>query len=284
MSNNVSQSLFERSWKEFKKNKGGVVGLILTLLFVFIAIFGSFIAPYDPLEVDYSRKLQPPSQKYIFGTDYMGRDLFSRLLAGAKVSLSVGFIAVGIGLSFGGILGIFAGYFDKLDNIIMRFVDVLLAFPGLLLSITIVALLGPGLQNVMIAIGISSSPSYARLIRGEILKVRENEYIEAARVVGNSNSKVIFRHILPNIISPIIVVTTFRLARAVLAASALSFLGLGAQPPNPEWGMIVNEGREYMLTAPWLILAPGGIITFAILSFNLLGDGLRDALDPRIGR
>lgn len=271
-----------RAWNQLKKNKGAILGLSITVFFILIALFGEFIAPFDPLAVNYDNILGAPSVQHWLGTDYMGRDILSRLLCGARLSLSVGFIAVGIGLIAGGSLGILAGFYKKLDTPIMRFVEILLAFPGLLLSITIVAVLGPGLQNVMIAIGIGSIPSYSRMIRGEVLKVKENEFVEAARALGLSDLKIIVKHVIPNILAPIIILTTFRLANAVLSASALSFLGLGAQPPEPEWGMIMNEGRTYMLLAPWLVLGPGFVITIAVLGFNLFGDGLRDALDPRV--
>lgn len=271
-----------RAWNQLKKNRGAMLGLGITVFFIFIALFGKYIAPFNPLEVNYENILGAPSVQHWLGTDYMGRDVLSRLLCGARLSLSVGFIAVGIGLFGGGTLGILAGFYKKLDMPIMRVVDVLLAFPGLLLSITIVATLGPGLQNVMIAIGIGSIPSYSRMIRGEVLKIKEREFVEAAKALGVSDFKIIIKHVIPNILAPIIILTTFRLANAVLSASALSFLGLGAQPPEPEWGMIMNEGRTYMLLAPWLVLGPGFVITIAVLGFNLFGDGLRDALDPRV--
>ena len=271
-----------RAWNQLKKNKAAMLGFCITVFFILMALFGQYIAPFDPLAVNYENILGAPSTQHWLGTDYMGRDILSRLLCGARLSLSVGFIAVGIGLLAGGSLGILAGFYKKFDMPIMRFVDILLAFPGLLLSITIVATLGPGLQNVMIAIGIGSIPSYSRMIRGEVLKVKESEFVEAARALGASDFKIILKHVIPNILAPIIILTTFRLATAVLSASALSFLGLGAQPPEPEWGMIMNEGRNYMLLAPWLVLGPGFMITIAVLGFNLFGDGLRDALDPRV--
>jgi len=259
------------------------MGIIIISIFIMLIFFGEAIAPYDPLETDYQNILSAPSLDNWLGTDFMGRDVFSRILAGTRLSLTVGFIAIAIGLSIGVFLGLVAGLYKSWDNLIMRFIDVLMAFPGLLLSITIVATLGAGLQNVMIAIGISSVPLYARLIRGEVLKVKENDYILAARALGAKDIRLIFQHVLINIAAPIIVYSTFRVASAVLAASSLSFLGLGAQPPDPEWGRLINQGRQYMLIAPWLVLAPGTFITLAILGINLFGDGLRDALDPRIG-
>lgn len=284
MKEQKSRKNVSRVIRQFSKNKGAMIGLCITIFFIFLALFGHRLSPYDPLKVDYTKILQGPSRQFLLGTDYMGRDLLSRLLSGSRLSLTVGFIAVGIGLTMGSILGILAGFYKKLDNAIMRFIDILLAFPGLLLSITIVAVLGPGLQNVMIAIGFSSIPSYSRLVRGEVLKVKENEFVIAARAMGAHDLMIIFKHIIPNILAPIIVFTTFRMAAAILSASALSFLGLGAQPPHPEWGMIMNEGRGYMLLAPWLVLGPGAIITLSILGINLLGDGLRDALDPRVAQ
>ncbi len=272
-----------RVWLKLKRNKSALMGIIIISIFIMLIFFGEAIAPYDPLETDYQNILSAPSLDNWLGTDFMGRDVFSRILAGTRLSLTVGFIAIAIGLSIGVFLGLVAGLYKSWDNLIMRFIDVLMAFPGLLLSITIVATLGAGLQNVMIAIGISSVPLYARLIRGEVLKVKENDYILAARALGAKDIRLIFQHVLINIAAPIIVYSTFRVASAVLAASSLSFLGLGAQPPDPEWGRLINQGRQYMLIAPWLVLAPGTFITLAILGINLFGDGLRDALDPRIG-
>lgn len=272
-----------RIWLKLRRNKSAISGMLIISLFIIMILFGEQLAPYDPLQTNYLNILSPPSSENWLGTDYMGRDLFSRLLAGARFSLTVGFIAIAIGLSLGMLLGILSGLYKRADNIIMRFIDILMAFPGLLLSITIVATLGAGLQNVMIAIGISSVPMYARLVRGEVLKVKENDFIEAARALGARDSRLIIHHVIINISAPIIVYSTFRIASAVLAASSLSFLGLGAQPPAPEWGLLINQGRQYLLLAPWLVLAPGLFITLAILGINLFGDGLRDALDPRIG-
>ncbi len=272
-----------RVWLKLRRNKSAVTGMIIIACFMIMILFGEQLAPHDPLETDYLNILASPSSENLLGTDYMGRDLFSRLLAGARFSLTVGLISIAIGLTVGMTLGIIAGLNKKADNIIMRFIDILMAFPGLLLSITIVATLGAGLQNVMIAIGISTVPLYARLVRGEVLKVKENDFILAARGLGATNFRLVIHHVLINISAPIIVYSTFRIASAVLAASSLSFLGLGAQPPDPEWGRLINEGRQYMLLAPWLVLAPGFFITLAILGINLFGDGLRDALDPRVG-
>jgi len=276
-------STFVRFWRQFRKRGTNIAGLVVAICLVLLAIYAPYITPYDPLETDYSNILGPPNLKHPLGTDWMGRDLLSRLIAGSRLSLSVGIIAVLIGLLGGGLLGILAGFYPHLDNVIMRFVDILLAFPGLLLSITIVATLGPGLQNVMIAVGIGSISGYARLVRGEVLAAREEDFVEAARALGAPDLSILTKHVIPNIMSPIIVLITFNLAGSVLSAAALSFLGLGAQPPEPEWGMLINEGRRYMLEAPWLVVGPGLTITAAILGFNLLGDGLRDALDPRMG-
>jgi len=269
-------------WMQLRRNRGAVAGMVVVLFFLLMAILAPYICPHDPLQVDYSRILAPPSLRHPMGTDWLGRDVLSRIIAGSRLSLSVGFIAVGIGLTGGTVLGLLAAFYPRLDNLIMRFIDILLAFPGLLLSITIVATLGPGLQNVMIAVGIGGIPGYARVVRGATLSVKENEYVQAARALGSSDVRILVHHVMPNIMAPLIVMITFGLASCVLSAAALSFLGLGAQPPQPEWGMLINEGRRYMLKAPWLVLGPGAVITMVILGFNLFGDGLRDALDPRL--
>ncbi|WP_370475587.1 nickel transporter permease [Sporosarcina pasteurii] len=278
---------YKAFWKRLIKNKAAVVGGFLILLFVIasiiVSLFGPHIISYDPTKVDVLNKLQPPSKEHWFGTDNFGRDIFTRILYGMPLTLKVGFLSVGMGGIVGVILGIVSGYYGgKIDTIIMRIMDVLLAFPGILLALAIVSVLGGSLTNVIIAVSIFSVPAFARIVRGSTLSVRKLEYIDAVRALGASDLRIIFKHILPNVMSPIIVQATLRIATAVLTASGLSFLGLGAQPPEPEWGAMLNDGRTYMKSAPHLILFPGMMIVIVVLAFNIFGDGLRDALDPKM--
>jgi len=269
------------AWREFKKNKGAILGLSIIIFFIALSIFAPFIAPYDPLEMHHDMRLQPPSRQFLFGTDEHGRDILSRLISGSRISISIGLVAVLIA-GVGGIsLGLISGYYPKADNVIMRFIDVLMSFPFLLLAIGIVSILGPSLTNTMIAVGLGNIPGYTRVTRSAVLKVREEEFIEAARALGFSDSRLIVRHILPNITAPIIVMCTLSLGSSILGASALSFLGLGAQPPKPEWGLMLYSARSYIHHAWWYSLFPGLAIMLLVLGFNMLGDGLRDALDPR---
>ncbi|MFD1037292.1 nickel transporter permease [Virgibacillus byunsanensis] len=273
-------------WRKFNKklisNKMAVFGGVIVIFYVIVALFGQQIAPYDPLAIDLANKLQGPSAQHWMGTDDKGRDMLSRVIFGTKLSLGVGIVSVTIGAFFGIILGLISGYYGKwIDTIIMRFIDILLAFPGILLALAIVSALGASLVNVMIAIGIFSIPTFARIVRGSTLGAKKMEYIDAIRALGASDMKIIFVHILPNILSPIIVQGTLRLATAILSAAALSFLGMGAQPPSPEWGAMLSGGRDFLWSAPHVATFPGLAICFAVLGFNLLGDGLRDALDPR---
>ncbi|NLE58109.1 MAG: ABC transporter permease, partial [Planctomycetes bacterium] len=266
-----------------RRNKGAMVGLVVFVLIVLSALLAPFLAPYDPLLINPVDYLQAPGQAHLFGTDSYGRDVFSRALYGGRVSLRVGLLSVVIAMVLGTVLGLIAGYAGGvLDNIIMRFVDMLLAFPGLLLALGVVALLGPGLDNVIIAVGISGLTGFARLVRGSVLSLREEVCVEAARSIGCPDWKIMYRHILPNTLGPIIVMSTLDIAWAILTASSLSFLGLGAQPPTPEWGMMLSEGRALLREAPWQTMFPGMLIMITVLSVNLFGDGLRDALDPRM--
>lgn len=269
--------------KALIKNKMSLVGGSIVLIYIILAVLAPLISPYDPYEIDLVNKLQPPSSDHIMGTDDKGRDIFSRILYGSQLSLAVGFVSVFIGALFGIVLGIISGYYGGwVDTIIMRFIDVLLAFPGLLLALAIVSALGPSLINVMIAVGVFSIPTFARIVRGSTLSVKKMEYIDAIRVLGASDLKIIFVHILPNIMSPIIVQGTLRLATSILSVAGLSFLGMGAQPPTPEWGAMLSDGRDFLFTAPHIALFPGIAIALIVLGFNLFGDGLRDALDPRM--
>lgn len=262
-----------------------VMGACLVISFVLIAIFGSSIAPYDPTRVSIKDRFEAPSASHPFGTDKMGRDVLSRLLSGAQHSIRAGAVVLAIAVPFGVMLGAIAGLFGGwIDEVIMRFTDIFLAFPSLILAMSFSAALGPSLFNAMIALSIVWWPMYARLVRGQALSVRETNYVEAARSRGASNWHIVFRHILPNCLSPILVTLTLDMGWIITAAAALSFLGFGAQPPTPEWGRMVSDGRIYMLQAPWVSLFPGLAIVLTVLGFNLLGDGIRDALDPKLRR
>lgn len=277
------ESKFANAWYMLKKNKAALVGLVIIIILILIAIFGQFIMPYKPNVGELSQCLQKPSWTHLFGTDDQGRDILSRIIDGTKISLRVGVTAVSIALSIGIVLGSIAGYYGgKIDMLIMRLMDVMLAIPSLLLAIAFMNALGKGIDKAIIAIGLVTIPEYARIVRGSILTIKENEYVQAAKVIGNSDAAIIFKHILPNAISPIIVRATLGISSAILDTAALGFLGLGVQPPQAEWGNMLGSGRGYFYDAPHIILFPGIAITITVLAFNLFGDGLRDALDPKL--
>ncbi len=286
--NNKKQKKYSKLgevWKIMRRNKFAMLGLAILCIIVFCALFADFIAPYPYEEINLDNEFARPSLQHPFGTDNFGRDIFSRIIYGARISLQVGFIAVGIAAFIGVFLGSIAGYYGKtLDSIIMRIVDVLLAIPSILLAIAITAAFGGGLVNVMIAVGISSVPSYVRIVRATVLSVREQEFIEAARATGASDLRIIFTHILPNSLSPLIVQMTLGVAGAILSAAGLSFIGLGLQPPEPEWGAMLSEARSYFTQHPHMVMFPGLSIMLTIFALNLFGDGLRDALDPKLKR
>lgn len=276
-----------QNWKNFyrklRKNKAAMVGGFLILFFIIVALIGPFFTPYEPDAQIITNKLAPPSAEHWFGTDHLGRDIFSRIIHGMKITLYIGFSSVILGATVGVLLGIISGYYGgRIDSIIMRMMDVLLAFPGILLALAIVSVLGPSLNNVIIAVAIFSVPVFARIVRGSTLEVKNLEYVDAVRALGATDSRIIFKHILPNVTSPFIVQATLNIATSVLAASGLSFLGLGAQPPMPEWGAMLSDGRNYLYNAPHVALFPGLAIVLVVLAFNVLGDGLRDALDPKM--
>jgi peptide/nickel transport system permease protein len=271
------------------RNKTAIAGLIIISLFLLTAIFAPQISPHDPLDVSLYDQLKPPvwhdggTTKNLLGTDDLGRDILSRLIYGARVSLAVAVVSVGLAFVLGTLLGSISGYYKgTLDSVIMRIMDMILAFPYILLAIVVVAYLGPSLRNCMIAIGITYVPRFARIVRGSVLEECEKDYVTAARSIGAKDWRIIFVAILPNCFGPLIVQTTLSFASAILDAAALSFLGLGAQPPTPEWGAMIAKSRSLILRASWVMTFPGLAILFAVLGFNLLGDGLRDALDPRL--
>lgn len=265
-----------------KKSPLAMLGLGVIVLIIFFALFADLVAPYRFYAQDLEHMFETPSRAHLMGTDEFGRDILSRLTYGARVSLQVGFIAVSIALIAGGTLGAAAGYYGgKVDNMIMRVMDVLLSVPQTLLAIAIAASLGPGLLNLMIAVGISATPRYARIVRSSVLSIRGMEFVEAAHAVGSSDFRIIMKHIIPNCMAPIIVQSTLGVASAILNAAGLSFIGLGIQPPNPEWGAMLSGGRQYIRDYPHLTLYPGLTIMITILALNFLGDGLRDALDPK---
>lgn len=269
----------------FIKNKLALLGVFIVSIVWGMAIFAPWIAPYDPLEMNFNAILAPPSSAHIFGTDMYGRDIFSRIVYGARISLEIGFIVVGIGATVGTILGGTAGYFGSLyDMVIMRIVDLLLAFPFLILAIVIAAALGPGITNVMIALGSVSWLSYARIVRGEVLSVKEREYIIATKAIGSSSMRILIKHVLPNCMASVLVLATLQMASALIAAASLSFLGMGVQPPQPGWGAMLNDAQEYLREAWWYAFFPGMAIVITVLGINFIGDGLRDALDPKMRR
>ncbi|NTV63028.1 MAG: ABC transporter permease [Oscillochloris sp.] len=291
---------WRRAWRQFLRQRSAILGMVMIGLLAFTAIFAPLIAPYDPIDVllnkeeGIKKRSEPcihlfgcPAEQpqHIMGVDGNFRDLFSRIIYGARLSLMIGFVTVTISLVIGTLLGAFAGYIGGwIDNLIMRVLDVVLAFPFLLLAIAIVSVLGPGLFNAMLGIAIVSVPAYARVIRASVLSAREEDYVLAARTIGVVPTKILFGHIMPNAISPLIVQATLGIGTAILEVAALSFLGLGAQPPTPEWGSMLSAERNQVFTAPHLVFLPGLVIMLTVLGFNLLGDGLRDALDPRLKR
>ena len=269
--------------KRLSKNKGAMVGLVIIVLMVLASAFAPVIAPYGYEQQDLYNIFKAPGGAHILGTDNLGRDIFSRLLYGGRQSLKIGIISVSIAAVFGILIGAIAGYYGgKVDNVLMRFLDIFQAVPGLLMSIAIATTLGPGINNAMIAIGITTIPGYARMTRASFLSVRGQEFVEAATAINASDKRIIWKHILPNAFSPMIVQITMGVAASIQAAASLSFLGLGAQPPLPEWGAMLSAGRTYIRDYPYLCIIPGLVIMMAVLSLNMLGDGLRDALDPRL--
>ncbi len=271
------------SWRRLVRSPNLLVGVAILVLVVGCAAFAHQIAPHNPIDQMFTDQLKPPSTAHPFGTDEFGRDIFSRCLYGARIALVVGVIADGIAMLLGVLLGTVAGYFGgRPDAAVMRVVDVMLAFPYLLLAMIVVAILGPSLTNAMIAIGIVYTPQFARVVRGAVLAIREQEFVEAAGAVGARAPRILARHVLPNVLSPIIVMATLTVGFTIVETAGLSFLGLGASPPTPEWGSMLATGRSYMLTAPWIATFPGLSILVTVVGFNLVGDGLRDLLDPRL--
>jgi peptide/nickel transport system permease protein len=278
------ESYWMAAWRRLRRHRLAMVGLGIIVAIILLAIFAPVVSPQDPLAIDYAHTAVPPGVGgHLLGTDAVGRDILSRLIYGTRISLQVGIVAVGIASSLGTAVGLAAGYHGGvIDSILMRAVDVFLAFPVIVLAIAIIAVLGPSLINVIIALGLVAWTTYARVVRGQVLVLRELDFVQAARAIGTSDGKIIVRHILPNALAPIIVLATVGMAAAIIAEAALSFLGLGVQPPTPSWGTMLNEGRAFLRTAPHISTFPGLAIMLTVLGFNFLGDGLRDALDPRL--
>ncbi|RCW49920.1 ABC transporter permease [Halanaerobium sp. MA284_MarDTE_T2] len=271
-------------WNKFKRNKLALIAAAVIFLEVLLAIFAPLIAPYDPREPDYVNFLKGPGENHLLGTDDLGRDVFSRLIYGIRVSLSAGLISVLIALAVGIPIGLIAGYYRGfLDEfVIMRFTDAMMSLPSLVLALALSAIMGAGLKNAMIAIGIIFTPRYIRLVRGEVLSIKEAQFVEAAKSLGMSDIRILFKHILPNIMSPILVQATLSIASGIIVEASLSYLGLGTQPPIPSWGTMLSTGQGYLDQAPWIALSSGMAIFISVLAFNLMGDGLRDMLDPKI--
>jgi len=276
-------SPFARSVRRFRKDVPATIGLGILLLLLIVSLGAPFLTDYDPVKQNLSEALQSPSQKHLLGTDYLGRDLLTRLLYGGRLSLTVGFLAVAIGLAVGVPLGAISGYYGGwADMTIQRVADILLSFPSFLLALILVAMLGIGVRNVIIAVGILAIPSFIRLVRSSVLVIRQMEYVLAARALGVTDFRVILRHIAPNVLTPVIINASLNLGSALTMAAGLGFLGLGVQPPTPEWGMMLGEAKNYIFSHPYMTTFPGLIIFIAIVGLNLVGDGLRDAMDPRL--
>ena len=278
----------ERPWRlalrRLARRRMALVGLAVVVFFIAVAVAAPLLAPYDPLATDWRAVRKPPSFLHLFGTDELGRDVLARLIWGARSSLMAGLVSVSIAVGVSVPLGLVSGYLSgAVDGLLMRMIDAVLAIPFLILAIPLAAFLGPNLTNAMIAIGIAQTPIFTRLTRGQVLAVKHEDYIEAARAVGNSHRRIVLRHILPNVLAPILVQATLAIAAAIIAEAALSFLGLGQQPPAPSWGSMLNSATHFIAQEPWMAVWPGLAIFSLVLSFNLLGDGLRDALDPRGG-
>ncbi len=270
-------------FNRLRKNPLSVAGLLIIVFLTLVAMLAPFVSPYEPTAIDVYNVLSPPDFTHPFGTDELGRDVLSRMIWGARASLKVGFIAVGIAITIGSILGSISGYYGgKIDSILMRFVDIMLAFPTFFLILAVISILEPSISTIMIIIGLTGWMDVARLVRAEFLTIKERDFISAARAIGANDLRIIFRHILPNALSPVFVAATFGIAGAILIESGLSFLGLGVQPPEPSWGNILTSGKDNITVAWWLSLFPGIAILITVLSYNLVGEGLRDALDPRL--
>ena len=277
--------MIEIIWDRYKKNHLAIAGLFVILTIATIAVSAPLIAPYNPTAIDVYNVLSAPGTDHLLGTDELGRDVLSRMIWGSRVSLKVGFVAVGIAISIGIMIGALSGFYGgKLDAVLMRFVDIMLAFPTFFLILAVIAIVEPSISTIMIVIGFTSWMDVSRLVRAEILGLKERDFVLAAKAIGASDLRVIFRHILPNALSPVFVSATFGVAGAILVESGLSFLGLGVQPPDPSWGNILTSGKDYITVAWWLSLYPGFAILITVLSYNLVGEGLRDALDPRLWR
>jgi len=288
-SNEFFESALREFWDAFKSNRGALFGLIFICFFIFLALFGPFLSPHDPSQLFDNALRLPPSfleggnSNFLLGTDDVGRDILSRLIYGARISMAVGFSVVFLSATVGTVLGLFAGYFgNKVDYWIMRLVDILMAFPSILLAIVVVSVMGPGLSNAVIAVAIVACPGFIRIVRASVMAERKKQYIMASQTFGAHPLRIMFLEVLPNCMAPLIVQISLGFSDGILNAAALGFLGLGAQPPTPEWGTMLADSRAFITTSPWMVTLPGLCILIVVLGFNLLGDGLRDALDPRL--
>jgi peptide/nickel transport system permease protein/dipeptide transport system permease protein len=285
----INNKRFQKFWKQFSQNRGAVAGLVIIGLLIFLALFAPWLAPYSPTVLHDNALRLPPfwsemgQLSYPLGTDDLGRDLLSRLIHGSRVSMAIGFSVVTLSLTSGTLLGMLAGFFGGwTDKVIMRFIDILMSLPSILLAIVVVAILGPGLMNAIIAVSIVAIPNFTRIVRASVMAEKEKEYVQASRSFGASPWRTLLKEVMPNCMAPLIVQASLGFSDGILNAAALGFLGLGAQPPTPEWGIMLSDARIFISTSPWMVTLPGLFILFSVLGFNLLGDGLRDALDPRL--